>query len=243
MYTVRQVAALTGVTPRTLHHYDSIGLLKPNRAPNGYRSYDEENLLRLQQILFYRELGLELDRIRSLMGSPDFSVVAALKAHKRALGRRMERLQRLLETVDQTLEHYQGGKKMSVNELFRDLTPQEQKAYADEAEERWDPLVVKESNRRYNALSEAEKRAQKEEMNSLYNEWSLLVGTDPAGPSAQALVERWRRGIEFFWSPDAVSLLGLAQLYNTDPRFKKNYDQFAPGLASFILECVEEYQR
>ncbi len=96
MFTVNQLAKMAGVTPRTLHHYDDIGLLKPSRVgDNGYRYYGEEALLRLQQILFYRELDLPLEDIRKIMGRRDFDVLGALQSHKEALGRQVERLNRL----------------------------------------------------------------------------------------------------------------------------------------------------
>src|SRR5512141_1044283 len=105
MLTVKQLSTLAGVTPRTLHHYDEIGLLKPSRVgANGYRYYGEEALLRLQQILFYRELDMPLEDIRKIMGRRDFDVLSALESHKQALKKKMERTSRLLKTVDHTIE-------------------------------------------------------------------------------------------------------------------------------------------
>ena len=241
MHTVKQVSDLAGVTPRTLHHYDSIGLLKPSLVgANGYRYYGEEALLRLQQILFYRELGLDLDRIRRLMGKKDFSVVKALESHRKALVKRIERLQQLVETVDKTMAHHQGGTKMSTEALFEGLTAQE-KEYAEEALDRWDPEVVKESHRRYARLSAQEKQAMKDAGEALHREWAALIGTDPGSAAARTMVERWKKGVEFFWTPDTEGLVGLARMYNDDPRFKSNYDKVDPRLAAFVLECVEAY--
>lgn len=241
MYTVKQVADLAGVSIRTLHYYDSIDLLKPSRiSANGYRWYGEEALLQLQQIMLYRELDFDLASIKRLMAQKDFSVVQALQAHRRALKKRIDRLERLVETVDSTIARQRGDKSMADEDLFKNLTPEE-KAYSEEAMSMWDPELVRESHRRYNRLSAAERQQLKEEGRQLYCDWAALIETDPAGPAAKAMVERWRKSIEFFWTPDAEGLLGLARMYNEDERFKKTYDQVDPRLAGYILDCVQAY--
>lgn len=131
---------------------------------------------------------------------------------------------------------------MSNEAMFEGLTNQE-KEYAEEAMERWDPSVVKESNRRYARLSAAEKQAMKDAGEALNREWATLIGTNPSSTAAQAMVERWREGVEFFWTPDAEGLVGLARMYNDDPRFKSHYDKVDPRLAAFVLKCVEAYVR
>ena len=119
MFTVKQLSRLAGVTPRTLHHYDAIGLLKPSAVgENGYRYYADESLLRLQQILFYRELDLPLEQIKQIMGRRDFDLLTALAGHRTELGKRIERLQRPVQTVDSTLEHLKGKKDMSKRQLY-----------------------------------------------------------------------------------------------------------------------------
>jgi DNA-binding transcriptional MerR regulator len=239
MMTVKEVADLAGLTPRALHHWDALGLLKPAHVgANGYRYYDEADLLKLQQILLYRELGLELGAIGRLVGKDDFSVVRALEAHRTALRRRIARLETLVETVDRTIAAQTGGTKMEDQQLFEGLTAQE-KAYAEEAMDRWDPAVVKESHRRYGRLTAAEKEALKAEQKAVAADWARLIGTDPRGPAARALVERWRKGIAFFYEPTPEGLVGLARMYNEDPRFKATYDQVDPRLAAYILACVE----
>src|SRR5512135_855581 len=119
MFTVKQLSQLAGVTPRTLHHYDQIGLLKPSRVgDNGYRYYGEESLLKLQQILFYRELGFELSQVRDILVRPDFDLQSALESHRKSLQGRVERLNRLIATVDDTILHLKGIKDMSNKQLF-----------------------------------------------------------------------------------------------------------------------------
>ncbi|MBU0934947.1 MAG: MerR family transcriptional regulator [Spirochaetes bacterium] len=241
MYTVKQVADLAGVSIRTLHYYDSIDLLKPSRiSANGYRWYGEEALLHLQQILLYRELDFDLASIKRLMDQKDFSVVQALLAHKRALKKRIARLERLVETVDNTIARQRGDRSMTDEDLFRNLTPEE-RAYTEEAMNTWDPELVRESHRRYNQLSAAERQQLKQEGQQLNRDWAALIGTDPAAQAARTMVERWRKSIELFWTPDTEGLLGLARMYNEDERFKKTYDQVHPRLAGYILDCVQAY--
>lgn len=122
-YTVKQVAELSGVSVRTLHFYDESDLLKPAwTGANGYRFYEEPQLLTLQQILFYRELGMQLRQIRQLLGRPDFQRVDALRSHRKALEERLARTRRLLETIDHTIDHLEGRKPMNGEQIFAGFT-------------------------------------------------------------------------------------------------------------------------
>ena len=148
MFTVKQLSKLAGVTPRTLHHYDDIGLLKPSRVgDNGYRYYGEEALLRLQQILFYRELDIRLDDIKKIIGRRDFDVLSALQSHKDALNKQVARLNLLINTVDNTINHLKGNNIMSEKAYFEGFSEEEQEKYALEAEQMYDPETVRESLR------------------------------------------------------------------------------------------------
>src|SRR4051812_34326148 len=118
-YTVKQVAAMSGVSVRTLHFYDETGLLKPAYVgANGYRFYEEAELLILQQILFYRELGFELKQIKRILGRRDFEKVAALQSHRKVLEKNFVRTRQLIETIDKTIQHLKGKKKMKTEEMF-----------------------------------------------------------------------------------------------------------------------------
>src|SRR5213595_3896602 len=118
-YTVKQVAAMSGVSVRTLHFYDETGLLKPAYlGANGYRFYEEPQLLTLQQILFYRELGFELKQIKRILGRADFEKVAALQSHREVLQKNLTRSRTLIETIDKTIQHLKGRKKMKSEEMF-----------------------------------------------------------------------------------------------------------------------------
>ncbi len=242
MLTVKQLSQLAGVTPRTLHHYDEIGLLKPSRVgENGYRYYGEEALLRLQQILFYRELDLPLEDIKRIMGRRDYDVLSALESHRTELGRRIERLERLIRTVDHTVEHLKGNKDMSTKQYFEAFSDEQQAEYEKEAAQMYDPAAVKESNRKWKSYSAAEKQRIAEEGNQVYAGLLAAMPKGASSPEAQAAVARWRKHIEYFWIPNDEQLLGLADLYNSDTRFKANFDKIDPRLAAFVKAAVKIY--
>lgn len=242
MLTVKQLSRLAGITPRTLHYYDEIGLLKPARVgENGYRYYGDESLLRLQQILLYRELDMPLDRIRQIMGRRDFDILSALEGHKDDLRGRVARLERLIATVDDTILHIKGKKEMSQKKLFEPFTEEQQAKYEEEAARMYDPQTVKDSNDRWRRYTPADKQRILDEGNAVYQDLVAAMPQGAASPQAQACVARWRKHMEYFWVPDLDQLLGLADLYNDEPRFKANFDRIDPRLASFMREAVRVY--
>jgi DNA-binding transcriptional MerR regulator len=233
---------MAGITPRTLHYYDEIGLLKPSRVgDNGYRYYEEESLLRLQQILLYRELDMPLEKIKRVMGRHDFDVLGALETHRRELLTRIAQMEHIVETVDNTILYIKGKKEMSQKQLFEPFSEEQQAEYEKEAMQRWDPETVKASNQRWRNYSAAEKQRILDDGNAAYREIADAISKGPASVEAQAGVERWRRNIEYFWSPDDEQLLGLTCLYNDDPRFKATFDKIDPGLVEFMREAVKVY--
>ena len=242
MLTVKQLSKLAGVTPRTLHHYDEIGLLKPTRVgDNGYRYYGDESVLRLQQILFYRELGIPLEEIKQLMGRRDFDVMGALRSHKEALQKQVTRLNRLINTVDNTINHLKGNHTMSDKAYFEGFSEEQQAEYEKEAMQRYDPETVKAASKKWKEYTAAEKERMGEEANALYRDLLLAIPKGAASPEAQSCVERWRRFIEYFWIPNDEQLVGLADLYNEDPRFKANFDKIDSRLAEFLREAIKIY--
>ena len=233
---------MAGVTPRTLHHYDDIGLLKPSHVgDNGYRYYGEESLLKLQQILFYRELGFPLEDIKHIMGRRDFDVLSALETHKESLSRQMERTKRLLVTVDNTIRHIKGEKIMSQSDLFEGFSEEQQEKYAQEAEKMYDPETVRESNRKWKAYSAGKKEAILAEGKQMYQDMIAAMPKGASSAEVQAIVERWRKHMDYFWTPNLEQLLALASGYNDDPKFKANFDKMHPQLAAFMLEAVTVY--
>ena len=242
MFTVKQLSKLAGVTPRTLHHYDDIGLLKPSRiGDNGYRYFEEEAVLRLQQILFYRELDLPLDDIKKILGRQDFDVMGALHSHKDALQKQAARINRLIQTVDNTIIYLKGETKMSEKGLFEGFTEEEQEKYALEAEQMYDPETVRESNRKWKGYSAAKKESVMAEGKVIYQDMIAAMPKGAASPEVQSIVERWHSHMDYFWTPNIDQLVALANGYNDDPRFKANFDKMHPQLAEFMRDAVAVY--
>jgi DNA-binding transcriptional MerR regulator len=242
MLTVKKLSRLAGITPRTLHYYDEIGLLKPTRVgENGYRYYGDEALLRLQQILLYRQMDLPLDSIQKIMGRRDFDVLSALEGHKQELRKRMAQMERLVTTVEDTILHLKGKKEMSQKQLFEAFSPEQEAEYEKEAMRLYDPAIVKASYKKWRSYTAADKQRIADEGNAVYQGFLAAMPKGPASPEAQAAVKAWRVHMDYFWTPDEEQLLGLAHGYNDDPRFKANFDKVDPGLAAFVLAAVKAY--
>ena len=242
MYTVKELSKLAGITPRTLHYYDEIGLLKPSRiGDNGYRYYGEQAVLRLQQIMLFRELEVPLEEIGQLINNPGFNAQRTLEKHKQNLEKKIEHLQMIMNTVEKTLSYIKGENNMSQKELFNGLSDEQQAEYEKEALQKYDPEIVKESNKRYKGYSEEEKRRIGEEGNQVYLDLLNAMPDGAESDKVQSIIQRWRDHMNYFWTPNLDQLLGLAELYNVDPRFKANFDKISPDLAEFMKEAVKVY--
>jgi DNA-binding transcriptional MerR regulator len=241
-YTVKQLAQFAGVSIRTLHHYDEIGLLTPPViGANGYRYYDERSVLRLQSILFYRELDFPLAAIKAALDRPDFEPLTALQEQRVALEAKLGRLHRLIATIDQTIQHLKGETNMSTKQLFAGLTPEQEKEYTDEAARRWGEQTVRASQRRYNGYSAGKKAQIGAEGEAVYRDLLAAMPQGPAAPAVQACIARWRKHLEYFWTPNDEQCLALATGYRDDPAFRKTYDAIHPDLAIFMRDAVEIY--
>ena len=241
-YTVRQLARLAGVTARTLHYYDQIGLLKPSgHGDNGYRYYDDESVLRLQQIRFYRELDLSLAEIRTVLDQPDFDALRALESHRRALEARAARLDGLIHTVDRTIKHLKGETRMTDQEMFVGFDAETQKRYEEEASRRWGEERVKESNRRWNSYSPQEKARIMAEGGANYRDLVQYIGQDPARPEVQAIIARWHQHLHYFYTPNRQVLQGLGQAYSQDPDFRATFTKIDANLPDFLSRAIEVY--
>jgi MerR family transcriptional regulator, thiopeptide resistance regulator len=242
LYTVKQLSDLAGVSPRTLHYYDQIGLLKPSSVgENGYRYYGEEALLRLQQILLYRQLDMPLENIKSVITRRDFDVLSTLESHKEELRKRIRQLEQLIATVDRTINHLKGNRDMSKTQLFEGFSDEQQAEYEKEAMQMYDPETVKASAKKWKNYTAADKQRIADEGNAIYQDIVLAIPKGASSAEAQACVERWRRHMEYFWVPNDEQLIGLADLYNDDPRFKANFDKVDPRLADFMRQAVKVY--
>ena len=242
MYTVRKLASLAGVTPRLLHYYDEIGLLPPAWiAENGYRCYDEGSLLRLQQILLYRELDLPLAEIKRILDGEAFDALNTLRGHQETLRQRIKRTEKLIASITDTIQYLEGKKEMDEIKMFEPFNEKQQAEYEKEAMEKYDPEIVKASQQKWKSYSKEDKQRIGEEGNAVYRDFVLAIPKGPASPEAQDCVRRWRAHMAYFWEPNDEQCLGLADLYNDDPRFKANFDKIDPRLAVFVREAVKVY--
>jgi len=243
-YTVKQLAGLAGVSIRTLHHYDEIGLLAPRlRTAAGYRVYGETELLRLQQILFYRELGIPLNEIGRILDAPDFDPVIALENHRANLEVRLGRLHRLLKTVDDTLSRYAGENDMLTDkELYEGFSEETVARYRREARERYDGNLVEETERRMRRLSKTEWQAVKAEGDVVTRRLSALVNEPPGSANVQAVVAEHHAWLERnFYTASAELYDGLGQTYATNPEFREYYEKYATGMADFLSAAMRCY--
>jgi DNA-binding transcriptional MerR regulator len=242
-YTVSQLADMAGVSVRTLHHYDHVGLLKPTaRTAAGYRLYGEQDVLRLQQILFFKELDVPLSEIRDILDDPEFDQVEALENHRRTLLARAERLTRLLKTIDKTIQRLkEDDMTMTDEELYEGFTKEQIERYKREARERYDPALVEESERRLRKMTKAEWNAVKAEGGDVARAIAEHMDKGPHDPEVQTLIGRHHAWIENFYTANADVYRGLGQLYAEHEEFRKFYDKVRPGLADFMQAAMTHY--
>lgn len=246
-YKVKEVADMVGVSVRTLHHYDQIGLLQPESInPAGYRLYSDDDLEKLQQILFFKEIDFSLQEIKTILTSPDFDRERALRAHKDLLIEKKQRLAEIIKAVEKTINSIAGGVKMKPKEMFEafDMTEIERhkEKYAEEVKQKYDPQVVAESERQTSAYTKddwAEIMAKGEEN---YKKIIALMDKGPADPQVQELIEEKRQHItDYFYNCTPEIFRGLGDLYVMDERFTANIDKHKEGLAKFLREAMIIY--
>lgn len=242
-FKVKEVADLVGISVRTLHHYDDIGLLTPDETTDsGYRLYSEENLEILQQILFFRELDFPLSKIKEVINNPSFNREEALQFHRQLLMEKRERINIMIATIDKTLLHMKGEFTMSNKEKFEGFDFS-QNPYEDEARKRWGDETVNRSNAALGSLTEDEQKAMGEKMNAIYHKLAELKEGSPQSEEAQVAIKQWYDILNQLMgqkcSLEAFKQIG--QMYVDDERFTKNIDQFGVGLAQFMSEAMAYY--
>lgn len=241
-YTVRQLARLAGISVRTLHYYDEIALLPPAHVgDNGYRYYDRAALLRLQQILFYRELDFSLAEIKMLLDQPEFDTVAALRRHRQALAARSARLTDLIQTIDRTILHLTGAYMMDDNQLFKGFTPEEEARYTEEARAQYGSEIVDESVRRWGTYSQQQKDAVLAEGRALYTDLVQAMPQGHTSPAVQAIMARWHQHLHYFYEPTVPLLRGLGTLYVDNPAFADMYRAMHSDLPEFLQQAINHY--
>lgn len=242
---VREFAALTGVSARTLHYYDEIGLLKPSCVDkwNGYRYYDEKSLERMQEILFYRELDFPLKSISDILSSPNYDKQKALSEQKKLLILKKERLERLIAALDGA----EKGVTITMSVFDNSKFKAEREKYAAEAKEKWGGTAAyKEYEEKSAGYTEDKQADIDRETGNILREFSKCMKSGAAAESneAQALVKMWQEHISrnFYKCTDEI-LRGLGEMYNADERFKANIDRNGDGTADFMCRAIKYYTK
>ena len=242
MYTIKELADLAGVTTRTLRYYDQLELLNPAEiGENGYRYYDRENLLRLQQILFFRELDVPLKDILFILNRPDFQLLPILDSHRSALKVQEKRINRLLKTLEKTIVSLQGENYMTENEYFEGF---DETQYEDEVRERWGGTPkYAESKRKWSSYTKDQKEEIKVEGGQITKRMvTENPGASPDDPDVQVAVGDYYTYLnKYFYTCEVEFLRGLADGWVQDPRFAVNYERIREGGAEFVREAVHIY--
>jgi DNA-binding transcriptional MerR regulator len=248
MRTVKQVAEASGVSVRALHHYDHIGLLKPEVGDNGYRYYGQVELLRLQHILFYRELGLPLAEIARILDDPAFDTRAALIDLRRRVEEEIVQRRDLAITIDRTLALLDAGEPIDERRLFYGVSPEKQAAWEAEMIGRFgDPAeaAIRDAKAAIQTLSPTELLDFKAEIDAIHSAFVTLIeaGGMPSSSAAQALTARHYRWVSRSWRPDAEAYASLGQLYVEHPDFRSMYEALHPRMAGFMRDAMAAYAR
>ncbi len=246
-YTVNEVAKLSGVSVRTLHHYDAIGLLKPAFVgDNRYRYYRRAELLRLQQILIYRELDIPLRDIAALLDSPAFDLATALREQRRQLADKAERYRRLLQTIDRTIAELDGDQTMNVEELYKGTIGHEQQAeYEQWLRQRLGACVephLAHARKRVDAMTDAERTAWMAELARIESALSEAMrrGLPPDAAALDAPLMRHYAWVTAQWSGNATTAAyaGLADVYRGHPDFVARYEAISPGFTEYLCQAM-----
>ncbi|HEV7278265.1 MAG TPA: MerR family transcriptional regulator [Devosiaceae bacterium] len=249
MLTVKELAKLAGVSVRTLHHYDAIGLLKPALTGNNrYRYYGRVELLRLQQILIHRELDIPLAEIAAILDAPGFDRLATLEEQRRRLQAEAERYSRLVRTIDRTIASIKGDREMRNADLYKGLSPEKQAEYEQWLVDSYGgdmPERIVASRRRMSQMDAAEQAAHMAELASIEQGLAegLRRGVAAESPSLGPLLRRHRDWVAGSWGqpcpPEAYA--GLADLYLGHPDFVARYEQIEPGFAAYLSTAMKAW--
>lgn len=245
-YTIHELAELAGVSTRTLRWYDQIELLRPHRTgENGYRYYSGDEVDRLQQILFYRAMGVELAEIRKLLDDPSFNRMAALRGHLEALQAQRRRVDALISTVKRTIQAEERKETIMDKEKFeafkKNAVAQNEAKYGKELRADYGDAAIDASNRRVMALTQAEYA----EWNSLGDsirarlESAVLANLSPDSSEGRAIAELHKKWLSYSWEEYAAEAhRGLVEMYPADERFRHYYDVAVSGCAEFLRDAV-----
>lgn len=244
-FSVKQVSALSGVSVRTLHLYDEMDLLKPGtRTEARYRMYGEKELLRLQQILFYKELDFSLEQIRALLDDPGFDLVRAMANHREALLKKRDRIETLITTIDKTISQLNNQVTLKPQDLYEGLPKEVGTSYRDQAMKKYGEEEVHRSEKHLTKMGKDGFEKLKLEAKEINEKLFALQGDDYASDRVQQLIARHYASIRQFWGTaeladrQAAAYKGLGQLYVADERYAMHNGQPQPVFALFLSKAM-----
>lgn len=247
-YKVKEVADMAGISVRTLHHYDRIGLLKPQfLSMAGYRLYTDSDLEKLQQVLFFKELGFSLKETGDIINSPGFDRVQALRAHKELLIEKRNRLEAIIRSVENTIQTIEGGTEMGKKEMFAAFDMAEierhKEKYAEEVRQKYgNSEAFKESEKKTSGYTKEDWAAIFGKVGEIFRRIASHMDKSPDSPQVQQAVGEWRQCItDNFYDCTPEIFRGLGDLYVDDERFTANIDSIKPGLSRFLREAIHIY--
>lgn len=250
-YTVKKLSELSGVTIRTLHFYEEIGLLKPAyHGSNGYRYYEEKELLQLQQILFFKNLSFSLKQIQKVLGQDDFDQLSALYTHRKSLNREWEKIGLLLKTIDKTIKHLKGKKKMKDKEIFDGFNiTLVKKAKRGESYFAAEEIVGKSVKNSTKNIQDVEKRGKEFYENITKTAHAIFKDLvhcierdiDPTSDEVQRIIKKHHTLTEQTHAATQEVYRALAQMYQEHPEFRKQLDPFHSELAAFMAEAMRVF--
>jgi MerR family transcriptional regulator, thiopeptide resistance regulator len=242
IYTIKKLADLAGVSVRTLHYYDEVGLLSPgSRSESGYRYYGEEAVVRLQQIMFFRELGFSLEEIGKIISSSDFDILEALQSHRTLLTKKAERINKLLVTIDKTIKNLKGETKMQIKEYYKGFSDEQIEKYREQVRQRWGEKALQESEERVTKMGKERFAVLQAEGGKIFQAISENMVKGFASQEVQALVAKWREWLENFHHYSDEAVLGLGQVYSQDIEFAKFFRKIHKDLPEFLTKAIEYY--
>ncbi|MBC2016766.1 MerR family transcriptional regulator [Listeria seeligeri] len=241
----KELAELTGISVRTLHHYDKIGLLTPQKDDeNGYRHYSEQEVDKLQQILFFKELDFPLKKIKQILDDPSFDKSVALSLQYRLLTEKKKQIETMLKTLDQTIKNEKGEITMTNEEKFTGFDFSTN-PYEEEAKKLWGDKAVEQANANINKMTNKEKLTIKESFDAEFRSLAAIKMLHPASDEVQLRMDHFFHYLNDnhgnIYSLEAFR--GLGEMYVADERFTKNIDQFGDGLALFLKEAMKVYAK
>ena len=241
-YTIKKLADIAGISVRTLHYYDEIGLLKPQyRHDNGYRYYGVEEVTMLQQIMFFRELDFSLDEIRTIISSPDFDVTEALEQHRNLLVKKDERLRELINTVESTMSKMEKRSTMKIKEFYQGFSDEQIEKYREEVRSRWGSKTLEESEKSVIDMGQEKFIALQAEGGKIFKAIMENMSEGYDGKFIQERIAEWREWLENFHHYSEEEIVELGRAYSQHADFIKFFKQYSDDLPVFLTRAIEYY--